>query len=289
MSAARSTRHAAVSVGTDLSSIVVAVVGYGVLGDSPPERVLGLGLGLLGLTTGCLALSGAWDPAVVGEHGRLLRGFVDAAAVVMLVVLVSGTDGRVWVFAVLAAAAALAVLCRLGIRLALRRGRRRRKAMARVLAVGTAEAVAELVRRTRRTPRLGWHVTAACTPTGAGPNGGGYVELVPVVGDLDSVPALARSGRFDLVSVSAAPGWTRWRTQQLIGELDGTRTELAVDPVLTELARAHRSAAGERMAKLGDALMQRLAALVVLTYLTARRLRPVRRVPRGLKRATAAN
>jgi FlaA1/EpsC-like NDP-sugar epimerase len=287
MPAARSTHHATASAVTDLSSIVLAVLGYGLVGGSSHARVFGLGIGLLMLTAGCLALSRAWDAAVIGggkgEFARLFRGFADAAAVTMLIMLATGmADGRSWVFGVLPAAAVLAVLARLGLRHDLHRRRRRGEAMARVLAVGTEEAVAELIRRTRATPRLGWLVYAVCTPTGAGPNGGAYVEQVQVVGDLDSVPALIRGGRFDLVSVSPAPGWTPWRLQQLIGELEGTTTELAVDPVLTGLAQLHRSAAGKRVTRLADALIARVGGLVGLTYLTARRLRPTRRtaVPR---------
>jgi hypothetical protein len=235
----RSTRRSTIPVLTDLSSTMLAVLGYGLVAGSPPARLLVLGLGLLAVAAGCLALSGAWDPATSdsGEFARLVRGFVDATTIATLITLLAGVGSeRPWVVAVLPAAAVLAAVGRLGLR-ALTRPR---GPAARVLAVGTEEAVAELIRCTRAAPRLGWRVEAVCTPTGAGPNGGAYVEQVHVVGDLDSVPALTRGGRFDLVSVSRAPGWTPWRLQQLVGELEGTATELAVDPLLTGLTRPRR-------------------------------------------------
>jgi hypothetical protein len=46
------------------------------------------------------------------------------------------------------------------------RRRRRGIGLAGVLAVGSAESVADLVARTRRAPEHGWTVVAACTPPG---------------------------------------------------------------------------------------------------------------------------
>jgi lipopolysaccharide/colanic/teichoic acid biosynthesis glycosyltransferase len=103
-----------------------------------------------------------------------------------------------------------------------------------VLAVGSHESVISLVDRTRRAPDLGWAVVAACTPTGAGPRGSATLRGVPVVGDLDSVPELARSARFDAVSVAQAPGWSMRRLQDLALHLEGSCTELVVDPGLLD-------------------------------------------------------
>jgi exopolysaccharide biosynthesis polyprenyl glycosylphosphotransferase len=74
-----------------------------------------------------------------------------------------------------------------------------------------------------------------CTPAGAGRHGASYVEDVHVVGDLDAVPALARSGQFDVVSVGRAPGWTATRLRRLAWELEETGVALAVDPGLMEV------------------------------------------------------
>jgi exopolysaccharide biosynthesis polyprenyl glycosylphosphotransferase len=98
------------------------------------------------------------------------------------------------------------------------------------------EAVTSLVAQTRRVPHEGWTVTAACTPTGRGEDGGWYLAGVPVVGDLDAVATLAGSRQFDAVSVAQAPGWTPRRLQQLAWDLEGVQTDLVVDPGLMEIA-----------------------------------------------------
>jgi exopolysaccharide biosynthesis polyprenyl glycosylphosphotransferase len=211
--------------------------------------VLGLGLVLAVLTAGCLGGCRAWDPAALGtgsrEFTRLLRGYLGAAVVIGLGILAVGLDcGRPWVFAVLPAAAALSTA-----------GRAAAAPRAAPQPPGRAgdgqgagrrdvESVTGLIRRTRRVPQHGWLVDGVCTPTGAGPNGTSYVEDVHVVGDLDSVFALVHGGQFDVVSVGQVPGWSARRLQQLACSLDGTGTELAVDPGLMEVAgpRLHMTA-----------------------------------------------
>jgi len=225
----------------DLAAVSAAVLVYGVLGSSPHGRLLGVGAVVVLLTAVCLTVARAWDTDVPGsgarEFARLLRGFLGAAVAIGLSILAAGLEyGRPWVFAVLPAGAVLAVCGRLWLRGELHRRRRAGQAMARVLAVGEVDAVAEMIRRTRRVPQHGWLVDGVCTPQGAGPNGTSYVEEVHVVGDLDAVPALGRSGQFDIVSVSRVPGWTTERLRRLAWELEGTGTELAVDPGLMEVA-----------------------------------------------------
>ena len=146
-----------------------------------------------------LRVARAWEPSVLGqgslEFTRLLRGFVGAAVVVALVGLALDLpQARPWVFGVLPFAGALAVGGRMLLRKRLHRLRGQGRAMARVLAVGTEDAVTALVDRTRRAPHHGWQVAGVCTPTGAGPGGSPTVNGVPVVGDLDTVAALALDG-----------------------------------------------------------------------------------------------
>lgn len=267
-------RYAVSAIATDLAAVTAAVLAYGLLGSSPHGRVLGVGLVAAVLTAACLALSRAWDPAVFGtgsrEFTRLLRGFLGAAVAIGLSILAGGLDhGRPWVFAVLPTAAALSTAGRLGLRHELHRRRRAGQAMARVLAVGTLESVTGLIRRTRQVPQHGWLVDGVCTPTGAGPNATSYVEDVHVVGDLDSVAALARSGQFDVVSVSPTPGWSARRLQQLAWTLEATGTELAVDPRLMEVAgpRLHMATV-DGLPRLLKGGVDRVAAVLLLVVLS---------------------
>ena len=122
--------------------------------------------------------------------------------------------------------------------------RRRGRGMSTALAVGTVDRVAALVERTRRAPDVGWRIAAACTPTGAGPDGAPSVAGVPVVGDLDSIAAEALAGHFDAVMIGPAPGWTGVRLQQLAVNLDQSHTALLVDPQLVRRTGPRLTARG---------------------------------------------
>lgn len=125
----------------------------------------------------------------------------------------------------------LSGLARLGLRTLLHRRRGRGECLLPALAVGSAEAVADLFRRTRREPRFGWEVTAACTSAGSG-----RIDGVPVVGDLDTVGLIARQGGYRVVAVGPARGWGPGRLQRLAWQLEDSAAELAVDPDLLEIA-----------------------------------------------------
>jgi lipopolysaccharide/colanic/teichoic acid biosynthesis glycosyltransferase len=228
--------YSRLAVTSDLAAVAAPAAGYALLGGGAVACCVVIGVAAL-----CLALARAWDPAALGtgtaEFGRLLRGLlVTAGAVGVLSLAFQTLAGRPWVFGVLPVAVALAVAGRVGLRRVVRHRRRHGAAVTRVLAVGSHESVVSVIGRTRGAPELGWTVVAACTPTGAGPQGSSTLHGVPVVGDLDAVPALARSTRFDAVSVSQAPGWSPRRLQQLAWHLEGTDTELLVDPGLLESA-----------------------------------------------------
>jgi exopolysaccharide biosynthesis polyprenyl glycosylphosphotransferase len=229
------------AIGSDLLAVVASAALYTQWGSAPPQVVLAIGAMVFVLTVAALGVARAWDPVVLGhgsaEFSRLLRGFIGAAVVVALVSLASQLPaGRPWVFGVLPIAGALATAGRLGLRWELHRRRRAGTAMASVLAVGSEAAVEALVAQTRRAPHEGWMVAAACTPTGRGTGGSWLLAGVPVIGDLDAVANLTRSGRFDAVSVAQAPGFTPRRLQQLAWDLEDTHTELVVEPGLMEVA-----------------------------------------------------
>ncbi len=143
---------------------------------------------------------------------------------------------RIWVFVLTPLTGCLCLVARFVLRKWLHRQRRAGRCALPVLAVGSEEAVCDLVRRTRRDPFFGWKVTAACTPTGTGTGGGLDVDGVDVLGDLDSVPGVAAAHDHRVVAVCRAPGWGPTRLRRLAWELEGTNAELAVDPGLMEVA-----------------------------------------------------
>jgi exopolysaccharide biosynthesis polyprenyl glycosylphosphotransferase len=229
----------------DLLVIAVTValcVALGMVGYPPADRarlVSGLIAGLL--LVAVLYLSRSWEGRVLGtgptEFLRLGRAVVVAATLMALVGLAAMVESsRVWVFLFLPLAGAACLLSRLVLRKGLHRRRRDGRCLLPVLAVGSEDAVADLVDRTRRDPHFGWQVTAACTPSGAGTTREADAGGVPVVGDLDSVASVAFEQNHRVVAVCGAPGWGRARLHRLAWKLEQTDAELAVDPGLMEIA-----------------------------------------------------
>ena len=223
-------RYTAGSLPSTWLAVVASAALYGLWGDATSESVLLAGTVVVALTVAALRVARAWEPSVLGqgslEFTRLLRGFVGAAVVVAL--------------------AGLALELPRGPAVGVRRAAVRRRAVRR-RPDAAAQAAAPPARRgqghgarprrrhagvggvrsidrTRRAPHHGWQVAGVCTPTGAGPDGARRINGVPVVGDLDTVAALALQGGYDAVSVGQAPGWTPRRLQQLAWDLEGSRT-----------------------------------------------------------------
>ncbi|MCM3846427.1 sugar transferase [Pseudonocardia sp. DR1-2] len=228
-------------VAADLTvvGVTVAVAVVAGLGGEPTADLARIGSGAVAAVLLALALPAAraWDPVVVGqgsaEFARVGRAVLladVALAMIGLGLLVESV--REWVFALVPLTGAALMGVRFGLRKVLHRHRGRGSGLTAVLAVGDEEAVAGLVRRTRRDPYFGWVVTGVCVPAGAGP----AIEGVPVLGDLDSVPRFATAGSHGVVAVCRAPGWGPARLHRLAWELEGSAVELAVDPGLMEIA-----------------------------------------------------
>jgi exopolysaccharide biosynthesis polyprenyl glycosylphosphotransferase len=188
-----------------------------------------------------LFVTRAWDPTVLGqgseEFSRVVRATVMTSVALGLVGLAAEDLGvRPWVFGMVPVTGLLMITARWVVRKRLHALRRAGRYSLPLLAVGSDAGVADLIARTRRDIHTGWTVTAACTPTGTGPDGGPTVLGVPVVGDLDSVQRVVREARHRVVSVSAAPGLTGTRLHQLAWDLEDVGAELVVDPGLMEVA-----------------------------------------------------
>jgi lipopolysaccharide/colanic/teichoic acid biosynthesis glycosyltransferase len=225
-------------IASDTTAVVLVGAAGAVLAARRTDPTFAVASGLLVVVTTLLTtyLSGAWDRVVLGDGGgeyrRLVRGFAVAAAVLGLAGLAAHVDYvRAWVFCIVPLAGLLAFAGRIGLRRWLHRRRRAGECTHPVLAVGSPEAVADLISRTRRDRHHGWAVTGACTPTGAG-----LILGVPVVGDLDAVAGVTRRGRYRIVSVGPVAGWTSARLHRLAWDIEETGAEMVVDPRLVEVA-----------------------------------------------------
>jgi lipopolysaccharide/colanic/teichoic acid biosynthesis glycosyltransferase len=238
-------RYAAIVRAADLGALAGCVTG-GLLVlprvvAETTEGTLAGGAAAFVLAGAALAAGRAWEPVVLGtgptEIRRLLRAVFAGAVALALAGLALQVDDvvRPWVFGVLPAYAVVAVVLRHALRRWLYHQRSGGRFQLPVLAVGSHEAVAHLIARTRRDPHFGWTVTGACTSTGAGLYGSPDINGVPVVGDLESAPAAVRASGYRVVVVAPGPGWGPRRLHELAWQLEGTRTELAVDPGLMEL------------------------------------------------------
>ncbi|WP_253258645.1 sugar transferase [Pseudonocardia sp. N23] len=238
--------YVAAVVGNDLVVLVVAVVVGHLLGYGTTVPRLGEVSPLVGIAAAVLVLISllafrAWEPRILGkgseEFSRLIRGFVIGAVAIGLVGLATESlAARPWAFGLIPAAALLAALGRFALRKNLHRLRGLGRCTLPVLAVGDAEALVDLIARTRRDPSQGWVVTGVCTQTGTGTGGTDDVLGVPVVGDLDSVTTAVALGRHRIVAVVPTPGWTPVRLRHLAWNLEDTGAELVVDPGLMEVA-----------------------------------------------------
>ncbi len=191
---------------------------------------------LLGSMFGCRV----WDQRVLGQGAEEFRRLGNAVitAVVMLGLTALAMEVgyfRPWVFVILPVTGLCLFLSRYALRRVLHARRRRDLCMHPVLLAGSVDEVADLIARARRERHYGWSVTGVCIP--GAPTEGSQLDVhgVPVVGGLDNVPALVRTGRYRIVAVLPAAHWTRRRLRELAWDIEGMPTELVVAPALMEV------------------------------------------------------
>ncbi|GAA3112124.1 sugar transferase [Nonomuraea salmonea] len=187
---------------------------------------------------GAVALNRAYEPRMLGdgpeEFRRVVQAGVALTAATAIGSYVTKTDvARGYVVLALP----LVTLLTLAARYALRRNLHRRRAagacMRRVVAVGHAASVVELVRLFRRERHHGMQVVAACLPGG---HHGQRVADVAVAGDLSDVPLAVEQHDADTVAVLACPEMDGQALRRLAWRLERTLTELVVAPALMDVA-----------------------------------------------------
>ncbi|MDR7278841.1 sugar transferase [Catenuloplanes atrovinosus] len=131
----------------------------------------------------------------------------------------------------------LLITARWAARKRLHRQRRNGRGWARrVLVVGDAPHVLELVHTLRREPYAGYHVVGACIPDALLAPVPQRLGDVPVVGSFRSIlDAVAATG-VDTVAVTASGELTAGRLRRLGWQLEGTDVDLVLAPALTDVA-----------------------------------------------------
>jgi exopolysaccharide biosynthesis polyprenyl glycosylphosphotransferase len=187
---------------------------------------------------GAVALAGGYQPRFIGagsdEYRRVLNAAVSLLAGIAIVSYVAKLSlARGYVMLALPIAMALDLVVRYRLRRRLHRRWARGECMNKVVAVGHASAVADLIATLRRETYHGLAVVGACV---AGQTGPDAITEIPVFGGLDSVSRAVRHLGADTVAVLACPEMDGIRLRELAWELEDTGTGLCVAPALIDVA-----------------------------------------------------
>jgi exopolysaccharide biosynthesis polyprenyl glycosylphosphotransferase len=185
-----------------------------------------------------VALAGGYGTRIIGagsdEFRRVLNAAVALAAGVAIVSYAFKIDfARGYFVIALPSAAAFDLVARYRLRKRLHRLRSLGSCMQRVVAVGHAPAVADLVATLRRDKYNGLNVVGACL---AGRTMLKEIAGVPVFGGLGSVSAAVKQFGADTVAVLACTEINGIRLRELAWELEETGTDLCVAPALIDVA-----------------------------------------------------
>jgi exopolysaccharide biosynthesis polyprenyl glycosylphosphotransferase len=188
----------------------------------------------------CVAvrLAGGYDSRFIGlgpdEFRRVLNAAVSLTAGLAIVSYATKMEiARGYVAIALPTVAALDLLARFWLRKRLHAARRAGRFAQRVVAVGHAPAVADLVALLRRDRYHGLEVVGACLAGGTMLH---EIAGVPVQGGPGSVAAAVDRFGADTVAVLASPEMNALRLRELAWELEATGTDVYVAPALLDVA-----------------------------------------------------
>ena len=185
-----------------------------------------------------VAVAGGYDSRFIGvgtdEFRRVLNAAVFLTAGVAIVSYALRLEfARGYVVVALPSATIFDLVARHRLRRRLHRLRSRGACMRRVVAIGHAPAVADLVAELRRGTYHGLSVVGACLVGGTMLN---EIAGVPVFGGLGSVTAAVGQFRADTVAVLACPEMNGIRLRELAWDLEKTGTDVCVAPALLDVA-----------------------------------------------------
>lgn len=232
----------------DAVILVLAVLGgylarFG--GDQPigsdiPYVVVGPGLVLVWLAS--LKVQRCYDDRVLGYGAEEYRAVASASLRLAGGVAIAGYVAEVGVarsFLAISFAAGTAglVVARFVARKRLHWARSRGLGWSRrVLVVGDAAHVLELVHTLRREPYTGYQVVGACIPDALLAPVPQRLGDVPVVGSFRGILAAAAATGVDTIAVTASGELTAARLRRLGWQLEGTGVDLVLAPALTDVA-----------------------------------------------------
>jgi exopolysaccharide biosynthesis polyprenyl glycosylphosphotransferase len=210
-------------------------------GDHGPGRgPYGLFTAILPLLW-CLSvtLARGYDARIVGlgsdEFRRVFNAGVGlTAGIAILAYATRGDVARGYVVIALPCATVLDLGARYALRKRLHRQRRRAGLfMRRVIAVGHAEGLTDLITELRREPHHGLTVVGACLTAGPARS---QVGAVPVCGGLEQIQSAVSDLAADVVAVLACPELSGVRLRELAWQLEKTGTGLCVAPAVLDIA-----------------------------------------------------
>jgi exopolysaccharide biosynthesis polyprenyl glycosylphosphotransferase len=185
-----------------------------------------------------VALAGGYDARIIGvgsdEFRRILAAGVNlTAAVAIGSYLVKFEFARGYVLLSLPLVTALDLVFRHRLRKRLHRMRARGACMHRVVAIGHAPAVADLIAELRRDRYHGLDVVGACLAGGTMLH---EIAGVQVFGGLGNVTRAVGQAGADMVAVLACPELNGVRLRELAWDLERTDTDMCVAPALMDVA-----------------------------------------------------
>ncbi len=185
-----------------------------------------------------VALARGYDVRFIGlgseEFRRVLNAAVSLTGAVAIVSYAARSDiARGYLVIALPCATVLDLLARFVLRKRLHRQRRAGAFMHRTIAVGSADAVADLIAELRRETYHGLSVVGACLSVVAPP---AEVAGVPVCGGLERIQAAVSDLAADTVAVLASPELNGVRLRNLAWQLEKTGTDLCVAPAVMDVA-----------------------------------------------------
>jgi len=218
--------------------LVAGLLAFQIRFDDQAGEYLALSLALPLVWVATVGLSGANDVRFIGvgtdEFRRVLNaGAFLIAAVAILSYAFKAELARGYVVIALPSLTAFDLLARFALRRHLHHARKQGHCMRRVVVVGHALVVADIVTVLRRETYHGLTVVAACV---ADALPAGLLGETPIAEGLDGVPEMVSKFEADTVAVLACPEMAGARLRTLAWDLEKTGTDLCVAPALLDVA-----------------------------------------------------